>query len=167
MKTIVLVYALASSAAAFDISEELFLPGDLPATWKAEPMQPPPKMFETLPETEEKADRRLSRAGKVKGGVTAFDYTSVDDAAIAYDTLLEGMGSDTEVVEGLGDQSRSFTSVTKYPPAAKMPDFHRSGILFIRGNTVVQISLSDLKAEEIAPFAKKIDARIQQHKASK
>jgi hypothetical protein len=34
-------------------------------------------------------------------------------------------------------------------------------IVFLRGKTVVHIRLSDMKPEEIAPLAKKIDARIQ------
>jgi len=68
--------------------------------------------------------------------------------------------SDTEVVEGLGDQARSYSAVTKYPPAVNMPDFHRAGVVFMRGNTVVYIGLSEMKAEELVPFAKKIDLRL-------
>jgi len=71
------------------------------------------------------------------------------------------MGGDTEVVENLGDQARSFSAVTKHPPVVKMPDFHRAGVLFLRGNTVVYIGLSEMKAEELIPYAKKLDARIQ------
>lgn len=152
----------ASAVNAFDIEKNLFLPGDLHASWKAEPVQQPPKMFESVPKAEQQGDRRLTRGGKVKGGVTAFQYDNADDAARAYDELLKGMGGDTEVVEGLGDQARAFSAVTKYPPAVKMPDFHRAGVLFMQGNTVVYISLTEMKAEELVPFAKKIDLRIQE-----
>ena len=160
---VVIVFAGATSAAtAFDSEKNLFLPGDLHASWKAEPVQPPPKMFESVPKAEKQGDRRLTRSGKTKGGVTAFQYDNADDAARAYDELLKGMGGDTVVVEGLGDQSRAFSTVTKYPPAVNMPDFHLAGVLFMRSNTVVYVSLSDMKAEELIPFAKKIDLRIQE-----
>jgi len=149
------------SASAFDINKDLFVEGDLHAAWKADPLADPPKMFETVPPAAQKGDHRLSRAGKRKGGVTAFVYKDAGDAANAYDVILEGMGGDTEVVENLGDQARSFTAVTKSPPAANMPDFHRAGVVFLRGNTVVYIGLSEMKAEELVPYAKKIDARIQ------
>jgi hypothetical protein len=42
-----------------------------------------------------------------------------------------------------------------------MPDFHRAGVVFLRGNTVVYVGLSEMKAEELIPYAKKLDARIQ------
>jgi len=149
------------AATAFDIGSDLFVSGDLHESWKADSLSAPPKMFEEVPPTDHKGDHRLSRAGKRQGGVTAFQYESADQAATAYDIILKGMGSDTQVVDGLGDQSRSFSAVTKFPAAAKMPDFHRAGVVFLRGKTVVYIGLSDMKAEELVPFAKKIDARIQ------
>jgi hypothetical protein len=149
------------SATAFDIGSDLFVTGDLHESWKAEPLSDPPKMFDELPPTSKKGDCRLSRSGKKKGGVTAFQYDSAEDAATAYDIILKGMGGDTQVVDGLGDQSRSYSAVTKFPPAAKMPDFHRAGVVFLRGKTVVHIGLSDMKAEELVPLAKKIDARVQ------
>jgi hypothetical protein len=149
------------SASAFDINRELFVEGDLHASWKSEPLTDPPKMFEQVPPATEKGDHRLARAGKRKGGVTAFVYKDASDAANAYDIILDGMGDETEVVEGLGDQARSFSAVTKSPPAVKMPDFHRAGVVFMRENTVVYIGLSDMKAEELIPYAKKLDARIQ------
>jgi hypothetical protein len=149
------------SASAFDINKELFVDGDLHAAWKAEPLADPPKMFEKVPPAAQQGDQRLARAGKRKGGVTAFVYKDAGDAANAYDIILEGMGGDTEVVENLGDQARSFSAVTKHPPVVKMPDFHRAGVLFLRGNTVVYIGLSEMKAEELIPYAKKLDARIQ------
>jgi hypothetical protein len=152
---------ITDAALAFDITNELFVAGDLHASWKAESVQEPPKMFENVPRAPKQGDRRLTRAGKIKGGVTAFDYDNADDAARAYDKLLEEMGSDTEIVENLGEQARAYSAVTKYPAAARMPDFHRASVVFMRGNTVVHISLSEMKAEEIIPFAKKIDARIQ------
>jgi hypothetical protein len=155
------VAGAASAAHAFDIEHNLFMPGDLHASWEAGPVQQPPKMFESVPKAEKQGDRRLARAGKVKGGVTAFEYDNPQNAAIAYDELLKGMGSDTAVVEDLGDQARSYSAVTKFPPAAGMPDFHRAGVLFMRGNTVVYIGLADMKGEELVPFAKKIDLRIQ------
>ena len=149
------------SANAFDINKDLFIEGDLHAAWKAEPLADPPKMFETVPRAPQQGSHALARGGKRKGGVTAFVYKDAGDAANAYDIILDGMGDDTQVVENLGDQSRSFSAVTKFPPAAKMDDFHRAGVLFLRGNTVVYIGLSDMKAEELVPLAKKIDARIQ------
>ena len=148
-------------ASAFDINKDLFVGGDLHAAWRADPLSDPPKMFETVPPTDQKGDHRLARAGKRKGGVTAFIYGDAGDAANAYDIILEGMGGDTEVVENLGDQARSFSAVTKHPPAVKLPDYHRSGVVFLRGNTVVYIGLADMKAEELIPYAKKIDSRIQ------
>ena len=154
-------FATLLSASAFDINKDLFVDGDLHAAWKADPLTDPPKMFETLPTTGQKGDHRLARAGKRKGGVSAFIYGDAGDAANAYDIILEGMGGDTEVVESLGDQARSFSAVTKSPPAVKMPDFHRAGVVFLRGNTVVYIGLSEMKAEELIPYAKKLDARIQ------
>ncbi len=154
-------YATLLPASAFDINKDLFVGGDLHAAWKADPLTDPPKMFETLPTTGQKGDHRLARAGKRKGGVSAFIYGDAGDAANAYDIILEGMGGDTEVVENLGDQARSFSAVTKHPPAVKLPDSHRAGIVFLRGNTVIYIGLSDMKAEELIPYAKKIDSRIQ------
>ena len=154
-------YATLLPASAFDINKDLFVDGDLHAAWKAEPLSDAPKMFEKVPPADQQGDHRLARAGKRKGGVTAFIYKDAGDAANAYDIILEGMGGDTEVVESLGDQARSFSAVTKSPPAVKMPDFHRAGVVFLRGNTVVYIGLSEMKAEELIPYAKKLDARIQ------
>jgi hypothetical protein len=152
------------TALGFDIAKELFVNGDLHESWQADPVTDPPKMFEGVPPAPAKGDRRLSRAGKRKGGVTAFQYDNANDAAVAYDEILRGMGADTAAVEGLGDQARSFDSVTKHPPMLKMPDFQRAGIVFLRGKTVVYIGLTDMKAEEVIPFAKKIDTRIQNTK---
>jgi hypothetical protein len=149
------------TAGAFDIGSDLFVAGDLHESWRAGPLGDPPKMFDGVPATSKKGDHRLSRSGKTKGGVTAFQYDNADDAAAAYDIILKGMGGDTQVVDGLGDQARSHSSVTKFPPAANMPDFQRAGVVFLRGKTVVHIGLSDMKAEELVPLAKKIDARIQ------
>ena len=154
-------FATLLSASAFDINKDLFVDGDLHAAWKAEPLSDAPKMFEKVPPADQQGDHRLARAGKRKGGVTAFIYKDAGDAANAYDIILEGMGGDTEVVDSLGDQARSFSAVTKSPPAVKMPDFHRAGVVFLRGNTVVYIGLSEMKAEELIPYAKKLDARIQ------
>jgi hypothetical protein len=154
-------FSLMSQAYAFDVASDLFVAGDLHEAWQAAAPGDPPKMFEEVPPTATKADRRLSRGGKKKGGVTGFVYANAADAGAAYDKLLEGMGKDTQAIEGLGDQARSFSAITEYPPAAKMPPFHRAGVLFIRGKTVVYIGLSDMKAEELIPYAKKIDARIQ------
>jgi hypothetical protein len=149
------------SAAAFDINKDVFVSGDLHAAWKADPLADPPKMFESVPPTAQKGDHRLARAGKQKGGVSAFGYGDAGDAANAYDIILEGMGGDMEVVENLGDQARSFSSVTKHPAAVKLPDSHRAGIVFLRGNTVIYIGLADIKADELIPYAKKLDSRIQ------
>jgi len=156
-----IVYSLCSETLAFDIANDLFVQNDLHEAWQAAPASEPPKMFSNLPATDNKADHRLSRAGKIKGGVTGFKYANAADAGTAYDKLLEGMGSDTEVVEQLGDQARSFSSITNFPPAVKMPPLQRAGVLFLRGKNVVYIGLSDMKAEELIPYAKKIDARIQ------
>lgn len=150
-----------TEAVAFDLTTDLFVKGDLHAAWEASPAGDPPKMFNGLPAADKKVDQRLSRSGKVKGGVTAFQYANDADAGAAYDKLLEGMGSETAVVDGLGDQARSYSAVTEFPPAAKMPSFHRAGIVFLRGKTVVYIGLSDMKPEELVPYAKKIDARLQ------
>ena len=150
-----------TDAQAFDLAADLFAKGDLHEAWEAAPPSDPPKMFEDVPATPTKSSQRLSRAGKTKGGVTGFVYANAADAGAAYDKLLEGMGKDTQVVEGLGDQARSFSAITEFPPAAKMPPFHRAGVLFLRGKTVVYIGLSEMKAEELIPYAKKIDARIQ------
>ncbi len=152
---------LSAPACAFDINKDLFVPGDLHEAWQPQPLRDPPKMFETVPPTPHKGDLRLSRSGKVKGGVTAFQYDNAGDAGAAYDIILKGMGEDTQVVEDLGDQARSYYAVTKSPPQIKMPDFQRAGVVFLRGKTVVYIQLSDMKAEELLPLAKKIDARIQ------
>lgn len=154
-------FSLMPQAQAFELASDLFVAGDLHEAWEAAAPSDPPKMFEEVPPTATKADRRLSRGGKKKGGVTGFVYANAADAGAAYDKVLEGMGKDTQVIEGLGDQARSFSAITEYPPAAKMPPFHRAGVLFIRGKTVVYIGLSDMKAEELIPYAKKIDARIQ------
>jgi len=165
MRTFYVIAAILSmcfaEAGAFDISTDLFVKGDLHSAWEAAPASDPPKMFETVPATDKKVDHRLSRAGKTKGGVTAFQYTNAADAATAYDTLLVGMGKDTDVVEGLGDQARSYSATTEFPAAAKTPPFHRAGVLFLRDNTVVYIGLSEMKADEVIPYAKKIDARLQ------
>lgn len=155
-----LTCASSAGAFAFDIAKDLFVKGDLHESWEAKPIADPPPMFKDVPATTKKGDHRLARVGKVKGGVTAFEYDNAADAATAYDVLLQGMGDDTQVVEGLGDQARSYSATTKYPAAAKMPDFHRAGVLFLRGKTVVYIGLSDMKAEEVIPLAKKIDARV-------
>ena len=152
---------LSAPAYAFDINKDLFVAGDMHEAWEPQPLRDPPKMFETLPPTPRKGDLRLSRNGKVKGGVTAFQYDNAGDAGEAYDILLKGMGEDTEVVDNLGDQARSYYAVTKSPPQIKMPDFRRAAVVFLRGTTVVHIQLSDMKAEELLPLAKKIDARIQ------
>ena len=149
------------SASAFDINTDLFVEGDLHAAWKADPLADPEKMFDKVPTASQKGSRRLARAGKVKGGVTAFVYEDAGDAANAYDIILEGMGDNTEVVENLGEQARSYSLVTKYPPAIKRPDFHHGSLVFLRGNTVIQIGLSDMKAEELIPYARKLDSRIQ------
>lgn len=149
------------NALAFDIAKDLFVKGDLHESWEATPLADPPPMFKDVPATTKKGDHRLMRAGKRKGGVTAFQYDNAADAATAYDVMLKGMGSDTEVVEGLGDQSRAFGSVTKLAPKTNISDFELAGVLFLRGKTVVYIGLADMKAEELFPFAKKIDARIQ------
>jgi hypothetical protein len=139
----------------------LFIPGDLHEAWEAGPLAAPPKMFEALPPARRQGDRRLMRRGKVRGGITAFEWGDAADAADAYDIILKGMGGDTEVLDGVGDQARSNTWVTKSPPALNMPDFVMAEIVFLRGKTVVHIRLSDMKPEEITPLAKKIDARIQ------
>jgi|GEM_PF-3063599 len=146
---------------AFIDPDLLFAPGDLHEAWEAGPLAAPPKMFETLPPARRQGDRRLMRRGKVRGGITAFEWDDAADAADAYDIILKGVGGDTEVLDGVGDQSRSNTWVTKSPPAQNLPDFVMAEIVFLRGKTVVHIRLSDMKPEEIAPLAKKIDARIQ------
>lgn len=161
ISAVLCICAVSSLASAFDIASDLFIAGDLHESWKAAPLANPPKMFEEVPPTDRKGDHRLSRSGKVRGGVTAFQYDTADEAATAYDIILKGMGSDTQVVDGLGDQARSYSAVTKFPSAAKMPDFHRAGVVFLRGKTVVHIGLSEMKAEELIPLAKKIDARVQ------
>lgn len=148
-------------AQAFDIEKELFVPGDLHEAWEAKPLADPPKMFDTVPPTKQKGDRRLMRRGKVQGGITAFQYDDAADAGEAYDIILKGMGGDTEVLDGVGDQARSYYAVTKSPPGLNMPDYARAGIVFLRGKTVVYLHLSDMKAEELLPLAKKIDARVQ------
>jgi len=148
-------------AQAFDIDKELFVPGDLHEAWEAKPLVDPPKMFDTVPPTTRKGDRRLMRRGKVQGGITAFQYDDAADAGEAYDIILKGMGGDTEVLDGVGDQARSYYAVTKSAPGLNLPDFTRAGIVFLRGKTVVYLHLSDMKAEELLPLAKKIDARVQ------
>jgi hypothetical protein len=154
-------FSMITDVQAFDLAADLFVKGDLHEAWEAAAPVDPPKMFESCPATATKSSRRLLRAGKVKGGVTGFVYANAADAGAAYDTLLKGMGKDTQVVEGLGDQARSFSAITEFPPALKMPPVHQAGVLFLRGKTVVYIGLSDMKAEELVPYAKKIDARIQ------
>ena len=141
--------------------ELLFAPGDLHEAWEAGAIAAPPKMFEALPPARCQGDRRLMRRGEVRGGITAFQWDDAADAADAYDIILKGMGRDTEVLDGVGDQARSNTWVTKSPPALNIQDFVMAEIVFLRGKTVVHIRLSDMKPEEIAPLAKKIDARIQ------
>jgi hypothetical protein len=141
--------------------ELLFIPGDLHEAWEAGPLAAPPKMFEALPPARRQGDRRLMRRGKVRGGITAFQWDDAADAADAYDIILKGMGGDTEVLDGVGDQARTNSWLTKSPPGLNMPDFVIAEIVFLRGKTVAHIRLSDMKPEEITPLAKKIDARIQ------
>jgi hypothetical protein len=154
-------------AQTFDLGTAIFVKGDLHEAWEAAPATDGAKRLgwlEVTPVT--KVDRRISRRGEEKGGVTGVVYATSTEAGTAYDQILDGValveanGADTQVVEGLGEQARSFTAFTEPPPAHGTPKNYRAGVLFLRGKTVVYIGLRDMKAEELIPYAKKIDARI-------
>ena len=158
----------------FDPRADLFRKGDMHASWTVGEFNPPPGAFRTLPKAKSQGDYRLNRSGEAVGGVTGFVYEKPEQAGQAYDILVKDLGASSQVVPDLGDIARSDLMVIdaaaglnvsddmKKKIRDSMPVTDRSAVVFMRGNTVVHIAATEMKPEELIPFAKKIDKRIPQ-----
>jgi hypothetical protein len=156
--------ALATAASyGFDVSQELFIAGDLHAAWEAKPFEKSDEFLAGIPQPKQKNHLQLFRSDKPRGQMLALTYDTPKAAATAYDELIREVGgvAKSKPVDDLGDQSRCFTDVIPGSDFPKSADIILGSVLFLRGSTVAFIKLSGMKAEEVVVVAKKIDSRMQ------
>jgi hypothetical protein len=142
---------------AQDLHTLVILDGDLPPGYKSgQVLAQLPNLFDGIPIARHTFYQLFEHEGSGAGGLAILLYDQPDQAQLAYDHLLQGMGVDeSRPVEGIGEQADIYIF---YQPGAA---FLFVDLLFQRCGAVVHMRLGETYKKELAiSYAQRLDERL-------